>query len=128
MIGRLARTQSLAGLPVVLAVRFLHVNVKIETNPLLILICLLFVRAKVAIRIDWPVNKVLVVYETTSMKMAVFWDIAPSDLVDMVMEAVTSSETSANIYQTTRRNIPEDIFYGGPLTVISRKIYRTLSL
>jgi hypothetical protein len=57
------------------------------------------------------------------MKMAVFWDVAPCSLVDidrrfrcayclhhqaLMTETVSTSETSANIYQTTRRNIPED--------------------
>jgi hypothetical protein len=28
----------------------------------------------------------------------------------LMMEAIISSETSVNFYQTTRRNIPEDIF------------------
>jgi hypothetical protein len=37
---------------------------------------------------------------------AVFWDIA----IALMMEAVSSSETSVNIYQTTRRNIPEDSY------------------
>jgi hypothetical protein len=46
------------------------------------------------------------------MKMAVFWVIAPCNLVEvliaLMMEAVSISETSANFYQTTRRNNPED--------------------
>jgi hypothetical protein len=29
-------------------------------------------------------------------------------LIALMLEAVTSSETSVSIYQTTRRNIPED--------------------
>jgi hypothetical protein len=40
--------------------------------------------------------------ETLPLKMAVFWDVEPCSL------AVSSSERSVNIYQTTRRNIPED--------------------
>jgi hypothetical protein len=45
--------------------------------------------------------------------MAVFWDVAPSILVDtdiiiLMMEAVSSSETSININQTTRYNIRLD--------------------
>jgi hypothetical protein len=53
----------------------------------------------------------------TGMKMAAFWDIAPCSLVDidrrfraiaLMMEALSTSETSVNIYQTTRRNVPED--------------------
>jgi hypothetical protein len=30
------------------------------------------------------------------------------DMITLMMEAVTSSETSVTFYQTTRRNIPED--------------------
>jgi hypothetical protein len=42
-------------------------------------------------------------------KIAVFWDVAPcSPVIALKMEAVNTSETSVNIYQTTRRNIPED--------------------
>jgi hypothetical protein len=54
--------------------------------------------------------------------MAVFWDVAPINLVDIVgrfreltafiirvkMETVISSETSVDIYQTTRCYIRED--------------------
>jgi hypothetical protein len=58
--------------------------------------------------------------------MAVFWDVAPCNLVEidrhfkvayclkhqryhpLMMDAVSSSETSVRIYQITRRNIPED--------------------
>jgi hypothetical protein len=48
------------------------------------------------------------------MKMAVFWDVARCSVVDiasiiaLMMEAVSSSETSVSVYQTTRRKIPED--------------------
>jgi hypothetical protein len=47
------------------------------------------------------------------LKAAVFWDVAPCSLVDIDRrfrgaEAVSSSETSVNIDETTRRNIPED--------------------
>jgi hypothetical protein len=38
------------------------------------------------------------------MKMAIFWDAA----IALIMEAVSSSEMSVSIYDTTRRNIPED--------------------
>jgi hypothetical protein len=43
----------------------------------------------------------------------VFWDVAPCSLVEvfhqaLMMEAVSTYETSVNFYQTTRRNIPED--------------------
>jgi hypothetical protein len=58
------------------------------------------------------------------MKMIVFCDVAPCSLVEMtdvlkvrtasiiraialMMEAVRTSETSVNFYQTARRNIPQ---------------------
>jgi hypothetical protein len=56
----------------------------------------------------------------TSVKMAVFWDVAPCSLVEidrsfrgtycpeLMMGALSSSETSMNFYQTVLRNIPED--------------------
>jgi hypothetical protein len=61
-------------------------------------------------------------YETAKIKTTVFWDVAPCCLVEIyrrlevlvasvisaMMEAASSSETSVNFYQTTRRNIPED--------------------
>jgi hypothetical protein len=53
-----------------------------------------------------------------SMKMAVFWIIAPCSLVEvyhrqgddgrLMMEAASTSEMSVNFYQTARRNNPED--------------------
>jgi hypothetical protein len=39
------------------------------------------------------------------MKMTVFWDAA---LIAMMMEAVSTSETSVSFYKTTRCYIPED--------------------
>jgi hypothetical protein len=59
----------------------------------------------------------------TSVKMAVFWDVAPcvwerltdvsevltaSIIIALMMETVSTSEPSVSIYQTTWRNIPED--------------------
>jgi hypothetical protein len=44
----------------------------------------------------------------SSIKMTVFWDVAPCNLVALIMEAVGTSETSVNFYQTTWHNIPED--------------------
>jgi hypothetical protein len=50
------------------------------------------------------------------MKMAVFWVVVPCILVEvyrrftafaLMMEAASTSETSANFYEITRRNIPE---------------------
>jgi hypothetical protein len=53
--------------------------------------------------------------KATSMKMTVFWDIAPCSLgeterwwIALMMEAVSTSETSVNFSQTTRHIIPED--------------------
>jgi hypothetical protein len=57
-----------------------------------------------------------------NMKMAVFWVVAPCSVVEvyrrfrdscckaiaLMMEAVSTSETSVNFYHTTRRNSPED--------------------
>jgi hypothetical protein len=51
--------------------------------------------------------------------MTVFWDAAPCSLVEidrslrrtliaLMMEAVSTSETSVNFYKTTQRKIPED--------------------
>jgi hypothetical protein len=45
--------------------------------------------------------------------MTVFRDVVPCSLVEvamiaLMMEATTTSETSLNFNQTTRRNIPED--------------------
>jgi hypothetical protein len=45
------------------------------------------------------------------MNVAVFWLVAPCGLVQvtMLMEAASTSETSVNFYQTTRRNNPQDV-------------------
>jgi hypothetical protein len=50
-----------------------------------------------------------------SIKMAVFWVVAPCSLVDssarliaLMMEAARTSETLVNFYQTTRRYNPEE--------------------
>jgi hypothetical protein len=46
--------------------------------------------------------------------MTVFWVVALCSLVEvetliaLMMEAASTSETSVNFYQTTRRNIPKD--------------------
>jgi hypothetical protein len=46
---------------------------------------------------------------TVSVKMTtVFWDVAPCSITAVMMEAVSTSETSVNFYETTRHNIPED--------------------
>jgi hypothetical protein len=41
------------------------------------------------------------------MKMTVFWDDAPCD-IGLMIEAVSTSETSVYFYQTKRRYIPEN--------------------
>jgi hypothetical protein len=60
------------------------------------------------------------VLTATSMMMAVFWNVAPCSLVDIDRrfrgayrlnhqgDVVNSSETSVSIYQSVRRNIPQD--------------------
>jgi hypothetical protein len=56
-------------------------------------------------------NKVRVqILTAASIKMAVFWEVAPCSLVEvyLMMEAASTSETSVNFYQATRRNIAED--------------------
>jgi hypothetical protein len=40
------------------------------------------------------------------VKTTVFWVVAP--IIALMMEAASTSETSVNFYQTTRRNNPED--------------------
>jgi hypothetical protein len=42
-----------------------------------------------------------------SVKMAVFWVVAPCRAIALMMEAASTSETSVNFYQTTRRNNSE---------------------
>jgi hypothetical protein len=42
-----------------------------------------------------------------SMNMTAFWDIASCSLI-LKIEAVNTSETSANFHECTRRNISED--------------------
>jgi hypothetical protein len=64
------------------------------------------------------------VLTVVSMKITVFWDVAPCSLVEvyryfrgacclhhqgaLIMEAAIKSEKSVNFYQTAWRNIPED--------------------
>jgi uncharacterized membrane protein AbrB (regulator of aidB expression) len=47
------------------------------------------------------------------MKTTAFWGIAPCSLADihliaLKMEAADTSDTSVNLYQTTRRSIPKE--------------------
>jgi hypothetical protein len=69
---------------------------------------------------SWAVSQSF--WTSCNSKMAVFWDVTPSSLVEVFRrfrgacchqhendtETVSTSETSVNFYQTTRRNIPED--------------------
>jgi hypothetical protein len=55
------------------------------------------------------------VLKTARLKVTVFWDDAPCSLVEtdrrltaLMMKAVSTSEMSVHIYQTTRRNVLED--------------------
>jgi hypothetical protein len=63
------------------------------------------------------------------VKITVFWDVASCSLADTDRcfkgtyclnhhddEAVRSSETSVNFYETTRHNIPEDITHAAVRT------------
>jgi hypothetical protein len=61
------------------------------------------------------------------MKMAVFWVVAPCSLM---MEAASTSETSVNFYQTTRRSIPETTIYilVSVLFIFARKIIKYVSV
>jgi hypothetical protein len=66
------------------------------------------------------------------MKMTVFWDVSPCSLVQidrliaLMMEAVSTSETSINLYWTTRRNIPEESHLQFDKD-IAEKSYRAIS-
>jgi hypothetical protein len=49
----------------------------------------------------------------TSVKMAVFWFVAPCSpveicLIALMMDTASTSETSVNFYESTRRCNPED--------------------
>jgi hypothetical protein len=51
------------------------------------------------------------VLSAASVKMSVFWDVAPRSLAKvytLLMEAATTSATSINFYQTIWLNILED--------------------
>jgi hypothetical protein len=47
------------------------------------------------------------IFMAASVKITVFWNFA-TGLKALTMEAVSTSETSLNFYQSTRRNDPED--------------------
>jgi len=42
------------------------------------------------------------------MEILVFWDMTPSRLVVLTMEATISSENPVTVYRSTRRHISED--------------------
>jgi hypothetical protein len=44
------------------------------------------------------------------MKKAVFWDVAPCGVADLMMEAVNSCEVLVSMYVTTYCTIPEDSY------------------
>jgi hypothetical protein len=58
------------------------------------------------------------VLTAASLKMTAFSDVAPCSLVEvyrliaLMMEAASTSETSVNFYQTTRRKNPEKSSFG----------------
>jgi hypothetical protein len=74
----------------------------------------------------------------TSVKMAVFWDVAPyiddtseehTTSIIRMTEAVSSSELLVSIYQTVRCNIPEESHFQNAITEISptiRVIYQVV--
>jgi hypothetical protein len=43
-----------------------------------------------------------------TMKMAVFWVVAPCGLIALMKEAVQTSETLVNSYESTRNYNPKD--------------------
>jgi hypothetical protein len=53
---------------------------------------------------------VLALSSKSCVLMTVFWDAAPCSLVEiaLIVDVVSTSETSVNIYRTTRRINPED--------------------
>jgi hypothetical protein len=60
------------------------------------------------------------VLTASSMKMVVFWAVAPCSLVEVYRRfrgaCWSTSETSENFYQTTRRSNSEDSYLPLPLT------------
>jgi hypothetical protein len=48
------------------------------------------------------------ILDAASVKIAVFWFIAHSRPIDLMMEAASTFETSVNFYQNARSNNPED--------------------
>jgi hypothetical protein len=52
------------------------------------------------------------------MKTTVFWDIVQFSFIALMMEAVSTSETSVNFYETTQRNIPEGCHLYDKLTLL----------
>jgi hypothetical protein len=58
----------------------------------------------------FPVVLVLGLSSKFCVKMAVCWGAAPCGVVEitLIVDAVSTSETSVNFYQTTLRKIPAD--------------------
>jgi hypothetical protein len=73
------------------------------------------------------------VLTATSMKIAVFWYVKRCSLIALKIEAVSTSETSINVYHATRRKNPEDSclsyinLWHGSNKVSSAHFWNTLS-
>jgi hypothetical protein len=50
------------------------------------------------------------VLTAASVEMAVFWVVAPCRAIVLLMEVASTSDTSVNVYQTTRRTQKTAIF------------------
>jgi hypothetical protein len=53
------------------------------------------------------------VLTTVNTELVVFLDVAPCSLIALMMEAVRTSETLVNLYQTTWRYKPDNSHYFG---------------
>jgi hypothetical protein len=71
-----------------------------ETEPI-------FARSDLSLK--WSANSSLPIKYEIGPTIYMLWeDGLDAAMIALMMEAVSTSETSVNIYQTTRRNIPED--------------------
>jgi hypothetical protein len=73
------------------------------------------------------------VLTAVNTKMAVFWVAAPCSLIDvyqliaLMMEAASTSETLDNLYQTTRRYNPEDSHLQmNPVHILTQKVTNSM--
>jgi hypothetical protein len=66
------------------------------------------------------------VLTAASMKMAVFWVVAPCSLVEVMMEAARTSETLVYFYQTTRHYNPEDCHLRFPSSFSTKILFAFL--